>query len=342
MTSLRMSLRKPFQRGKHWYYELNRRRISLRTTDKSVAMRLFNEIKRLYLAGRLSELTSECRATLGEFEKEYLKWAEQALGHSTFRANNLALAKVVAHAGRSTRLDRLGPKTMDAIIAQCRGAKLSTASINVYIRHTRAVFNKAVDWGYVQANPFRRCKELPKDRRPPSYLAQADMARVMASIKDIDLRRLVAAYLATGRRRSELLALTWADVDLDAGKYYVRRSKTHLSAWFPINDTLRSILLAIGPGEGRIFARWEHPDTVSHRVKDALKKAGFGHLKLHDLRHSFAAAFVEAGGSLKALQDLLGHTEYRTTEIYAHVGDDHLRQEVNRVKIGPVDLIGVK
>jgi site-specific recombinase XerD len=54
------------------------------------------------------------------------------------------------------------------------------------------------------------------------------------------------------------------------------------------------------------------------------------HLRLHDLRHTFASHFVEAGGDLRTLQDLLGHTEYRTTEIYAHFdrygkGLDHPR-----------------
>ncbi len=47
---------------------------------------------------------------------------------------------------------------------------------------------------------------------------------------------------------------------------------------------------------------------------------------------------MESGGDLRTLQDLLGHSEYRTTEIYAHVSDDHLAREVQRVKLGPVDL----
>jgi site-specific recombinase XerD len=48
---------------------------------------------------------------------------------------------------------------------------------------------------------------------------------------------------------------------------------------------------------------------------------------------------LENKGDLKSLQELLGHTEYKTTEIYAHLSEDHLQKEVEKVKLGPVDLL---
>jgi site-specific recombinase XerD len=74
-------------------------------------------------------------------------------------------------------------------------------------------------------------------------------------------------------------------------------------------------------------------------VKKALRAAGFGHLRLHDLRHTFATEFVRSGGNLRVLQELLGHTQFSTTEIYAHVADSHLRIEADRVRF-LVDLGG--
>lgn len=72
------------------------------------------------------------------------------------------------------------------------------------------------------------------------------------------------------------------------------------------------------------------------------RKAGLGDLHLHTLRHTFAVQFVEKGGNLRVLQELMGHTDYSTTEIYAHVADSHLKQEADRVKLGPIDLFGTK
>ena len=95
-----------------------------------------------------------------------------------------------------------------------------------------------------------------------------------------------------------------------------------------------SILKTIGPKESGPVFDLGHPDTVSKKVKAELVKAGFGSLRLHDLRHSFAVLFIQAEGGLRTLQELLGHTQYQTTEIYAHVAEDHLAEAVNKVRIG--------
>ena len=336
-----MGLRKPFLRGGYWYCDINRKRVSLKTRDKAVAMRVFAEIKRQYLADRLVKLSGECRVTLGQFAAEYENWAKAEQPRNTFRANRLALQKLRRIAGDDCRLDQISLRQLDQMAADCARAKLSPASINNYIRHLRTVLRKAVEWGHIAVNPFRGARMRPQEKRPPSYIKQSDAAKVLASVEDMDLRRLMAAYLATGRRRNELLALTWENIDWEEGQYFVAKAKRHLSRWYPLSDAFGAILDSMGRKKaGRVFDRWDHADTVSHLVKSALRSSGYGKLRLHDLRHSFASAFLQAGGDLRTLQDLLGHTEYRTTEIYAHLSDDHLASEVNRVKLGPVDLLG--
>ncbi|UCD89922.1 MAG: tyrosine-type recombinase/integrase, partial [Desulfobacterales bacterium] len=106
---------------------------------------------------------------------------------------------------------------------------------------------------------------------------------------------------------------------------------------YPINTVFRSILLSIGKKDGRVFNRWKHPDTVSHLIKEALVDAGFQNLSLHGLRHTYATLKVLEGRTLKEVQNLLGHSEQRTTEIYAHIEDDHLA-EIAEVNLGPIDL----
>ena len=99
----------------------------------------------------------------------------------------------------------------------------------------------------------------------------------------------------------------------------------------------RAVLNSIGPGEGRVFSRWKHPDVISHIVKKALQDAGYGHMRLHDLRHTFASLQVMAGKDLRTVQELLGHTEQKTTLIYAHLSEDYMK-EASEINLGPVDL----
>ena len=326
-----------FQHRGIYYVRINGKRKSLSTRDKATARRLFNQIKKEYLAGKIHQLTGKCTTTLGRYREEYLKWAEAVQPTNTFKANRLALNKLIHYAGENIALDRICPKHLDQLVASSKKAGLSVASINNYVRHARAVLNKAVEWAYVERNPLSATKELPSEKKPPRFLQHREISRFLSKVTDIDLRRLIVAYLATGRRRSELLGLRWEDVNLENGRYFVRRAKNHLSKWYPINSMFRAVLLSTGTREGRVFKRWSHPDTISHYVKRVLRSAGHGHMRLHDLRHTFASLQVMQGRDLRTVQELLGHTEFKTTEIYAHVADDHLAEAVE-INLGPVNL----
>lgn len=335
--SLLMGIRL-FQHRTIWYVEIDGKRRSLRTHDNSEARRLFSQIKREYLAGKLAHLTGQCTKSFQAFCDEFSAWSEQVQPRATSRANCLALQKLLLHVGAHTKLDRITLKHIDQMIAKCKTDGLSVASINHYIRHARSAMNKAVEWGYINSNPFAGAKELPLEKAPPRYLPKSDAVAFLSKIQDVDRRRLITAYLATGRRRSELLTLRWEDIDFARNAYFIRQSKNHLSRWYPLPAMFKQVLVSIGiRKEGKVFTRWQHPDTLSKIVKQELVAAGYSDMHLHHLRHTFASIKAIEGTPLRILQELLGHTEYRTTEIYAHVQEDYLAQHVD-INWGPVDL----
>ncbi len=320
-----------------YYVEINGKRRSLRTRNAEEARRLFNQIKRQWLAGKLHNLTGKCKVTLGKYRDEFVKWSEEVQPTNTFKANRLALNKLIHYAGETITLDRVSKRHLDQMAADCKARNLSVATINNYIRHARASLNKAVEWGHLTSNPLAGAKEIPTDRRPPGYLDQAGAVHFLKSIKDVAIRRFAAALIATGRRRSELFNLMWEELDLKHNRYFVRNSKDHLSRWYPMNSMFRTVLESIGVGKGRVFATWRHPDTLTKLIKQALIDAGYPHLRLHDLRHTFASLKAMEGLSLKEIGELLGHSEMKTTQIYAHLTDDHLA-DIAEIKLGPIDL----
>lgn len=334
--------KKPFKVAKRsgWHYKLDGRRLSLSTTNYSEACELLKAIKAAYMKGKMARITGECDMTLGQFQKEYESWAEDTQPTKTFKANRLALRKIIEIEGESHRLDRLTLKTMDEIKRKHR--KLKPSSINNYVRHSKAVMNKAVEWGYLRANPFRGAKLLQQAKRV-AFIEPKQIADFIKSIEDVGLRRFIVASLATGRRRSELFNLRWEDILWDKKKYFIAKEKRHLCKTYPMSASFLAVLKSMPKGKGRIFDRYGHADTFTHEVKEVLKAAGFGHMNLHDLRHSFSVAMLESGGGMKALQKLLGHSEFRVTaDTYADVTDDTLADAVNLVKLGPVDLFSSK
>lgn len=322
-----------------WYVEFERGKSrSLQTTDAKEAKRLYAAVRAEYLAGRLSEIRGESRTSLGEFRDEYEAWASDAREPKTYKADMLALSKLIAVAGESAMLDKLTLKHADLMIAACRKRGNKAGTVNAYIRHLRTVFNKVAEWGYLPASPFRNLKEVPKDQKAPQYIEARSVTTFLASIGDMDERRILTAYIYSGRRRAELCRLRWDDVDFEREMYFVGKSKAHLSKWYPMHPLFKAVLESIPSREGRVFSRWEHPDSITHLAKRALRGAGYPGMNLHKMRHTFATLLQDQGVDLGTIGALLGHTDKRATEIYTHVTDTRQRAAIRMVVAGPVDL----
>ncbi len=320
-----------------YFVEIEGKRTSLGTRDKVEATRLYNKIKKEALKGKLAFLTGTSKITLGEFKEKYLEWAKSAEVKSTYRADKLALQKLTKQAGESIRLDKIDIFHLDKMVASCLEQGLSKNSINNYIRHARRVMNKAVDWRYISRNTLSEKKELKVDKSPPSFLHKDSIPEFLGKVTDIDVRRMIVAYIATGRRRAELVGLRWKDINWETKTYHIGKSKNHLSRDYPINSVFETVLKSLPRSSEWVFPRFRHPDTISHLVKDALVAGGMGHLHLHHLRHTFASLQIMQGRSLKTVQGLLGHIDYQSTLVYAHLTDEFL-QENAEIQLGPIDL----
>lgn len=336
-----MGVRRPFKSKYGTYYiEIDRKRFSLKTRNKDEADTMYKQIKKEYLAGKIVRLSGECAKTLAEYRDEYQDWARASLNKNTVRADMLALNKLVQAAGSSIRLDALTPRHADMVIKTMRENQRKPASINNFVRHARTAMNKAVEWQYLQQNPFSGCRQVPEGRRPLLYMQPEDIKIFLGKLskQDPDKRRLALAYLLTGRRRNELLQLTWDRIDLEAGRYMVTGKGDHVR-WFPMHPMFKQ-LLENWPGDrtGYLFKRWRDPSAVTHTIKAVLRETGYGHLSLHKLRHSFASMLLNAGKDLKVVQELLGHSDYRATLIYAHLTDDKAAKDLSDIKWGPMEI----
>lgn len=271
---------------------------------------------------------------LKQFADDYLAWSKGVHRPNTVTSNSLALRRFMDHVPGETELAGVGPRHADQFLSACRAAGLKATSVNNYYRHLKAAFQKAVAWELVTSNPFSKVRPIRQSKEQARFIPKEKLAEFLAAIADEDARLLLTAYLATGRRRCELLALTWADIDMDKRTYKVNSTKAHLTKDFPINDIFYSVLAQMrikDAGEGVIFSRWK-PDSVTHIVKRELTKGGYPDYHLHTLRHSFAAAYLMNGGDLYALKELLGHSQIQTTLIYSHLTKSHLEGEANKVR----------
>ena len=231
------------------------------------------------------------------------------------------------------------------------GKPLSMHTQRSYIANLRPFFKWLVARRYLVANPAselvipRRIKHLPRDiltvAEAETILRQADLTTVLG-LRD---RAMLETFYATGMRRIELLALKLYDLDLDRGAAMIREGKGRRDRVVPLGERCQAWIekyladgrpeLVVEPDDSTVFLNnLGEPfsaggltclvrDYVNH---SGVPKKGACHL----FRHTAATLMLEGGADIRFIQELLGHAELETTEIYTHVTIDKL-QAVHRM-----------
>lgn len=174
-----------------------------------------------------------------------------------------------------------------------------------------------------------------KVRRLPVYHSQSDFSALLGAVctrhdnwsaKTRERDFLIISMLAfTGVRRSELLALRAVDCNLQSRCVYVRSGKGDKDRVIPIAS---SLFLPLSRYINRLLPQAHlfplHPRRLHKIVRFYAHLAGIGTLSPHSLRHYFATTLLEHGADIKAIQELLGHSDISTTAVYLDLVPRHL------------------
>jgi integrase len=140
----------------------------------------------------------------------------------------------------------------------------------------------------------------------------------------------------TGARKRELLDAKWSEFDFDKNLWRVSISKSGKARYIPISSSLKSLLDSVPRIDGCDYV-FANPETGKPFVQiysswnTARTRAGLPEVRMHDLRHSFASFMVNNGRTLYEVQKILGHTQIKTTQRYAHLSPDTLLDAANSV-----------
>ena len=131
--------------------------------------------------------------------------------------------------------------------------------------------------------------------------------------------------LHTGMRLREILDLEWGQIDLEFGIISVTRTKTNENSFIPIDDYLSAMLTKLPRKCKYVFSNRDGKPFITIRkgFYAAVRRAGLGHFRFHDLRHNFASHLVMKGVDLITVKELLGHKQISTTMRYSHLSNEH-------------------
>jgi integrase len=203
----------------------------------------------------------------------------------------------------------------------------------------RAMFNKAEAWGYREecSNP---CQGIRPNRRRKleCFLSNDELARLGEALEELKRTHLpqataILVLALTGCRRSEILHLTWGEVK--GRRLLMHDSKTGpRTVW--VGDEVMALLDALQrhPRHNRVFWSGDEDSlagSVEHYFRKVRATVGLSHVRLHDLRHSFASHAAAMSETLPMIGKLLGHSTIGSTARYAHLDDRRVLDAVERI-----------
>lgn len=222
-------------------------------------------------------------------------------------------------------------------------------SINRVIILLRYMFNLAIKWEVegVFRNPTAGIPLLKENNQVERFLSTEEAKALLIAIKPSKnpmLQHIVSMLILTGARKREVLDAKWEDFDMERTSWRIPNTKAGKARIVPLSDTATSLLTKLKKKKRSPYA-FANPITLKpyksiyYSWHTARKEAGLDDVRIHDLRHSFASFLVNAGRSLYEVQTLLGHTQIKTTQRYAHLSTTSLRAASNEVSLAVPELI---
>ena len=247
--------------------------------------------------------------------------------------------KIILPRLANIKVRRVASSDIDALHEDITKVRGTPVRANRVIEVLRKAFNLAIRWEWIDRNPTVGVRRNPEEKRH-RYLSREEIGRLVTALNahpekvSADAIKLL---MLTGARRGEVLNASWDQFDLKNGIWVKPSSHTKQRRLHrvPLNGPALRLLLelktrSIGPfvfsgADGRPLT------DVKRSWSSICKTARIEGCRLHDLRHSFASILVSSGASLPLIGQLLGHTQVTTTQRYAHLFDETLRQATEKV-----------
>jgi len=235
---------------------------------------------------------------------------------------------------------KLNSRSALRFLARLRREGYSNRSLNLVVQALRAYFRfEGADDEAEKLKPPKVPRSLPK------ALTRDEVKRLLSVIPPTRRRdRLIVLLLyGAGLRVSELCNLKKGDIDLDRALIIVRSGKGAKDRVVPIPEFLaeeiRAYLKTRSDSSEYLLVEERRKEkdrlstkTVWYLLKKYGKKAGI-EVTPHKLRHSFATHMLERGVDIRAIQELLGHSNLSTTQIYTKVTVEHLRKAHEKARL---------
>lgn len=281
--------------------------------------------------------------------REYLSYlrVERGLAKNSIESYERDLTRLKSFAeSENLSLVELTRHDLRGFIADLSREGLSPTSVGRIVSAVRGFYKFLLLDGHIKKHPAEDLSTPQKGFYLPKFLNQTDMENLLAA-PDVSTetglrdKAILELMYAAGLRVSEVVDLQMKNIDLDAG-ILTCKGKGAKTRRVPIGKSavewLRCYLIAHRKKENieiqNIFisslGKAINRQTIFNFIKEYAEKIGLEDVSPHTLRHSFATHLIQNRADIRSVQQMLGHADISTTQIYTHITDTHLRESYER------------
>lgn len=276
---------------------------------------------------------------------EYLEKVKNASG-STIESYQRDLKRLVVFLrGKGVEeLEDVTPTMLNSYILFLEREGFSTATVSRNVASIKAFFHYVAEFHVVSADPTKTIKAPHIDKKLPEVMTVSEVESLLnapnpGTDKGIRDKAMLELLYATGMRVTELISVQVSDVDLTFDYLMCRDGERERV--IPFGREAKAALvkylkeargnLMKGQESGVLFVNCQG-NPMSRQgfwklIKHYAKEAGIeADITPHTLRHSFAAHLVQNGADLKAVQEMMGHADIATTQIYMNITMEHVKK----------------
>lgn len=261
------------------------------------------------------------------------------------------------------RFTKLTPHELEQFFSKLVGTGLSPSTVRLIKTVLSTACADALRWGRIARNPVTPAVSPKVVKRDGLAIEPTEARNIRAAFVGQPMEHLVSVALGSGLRQGELLGLTWADIDFDAGTVIVRATLHYLNGKYERMQpkTSRSNrLIPIAPfalealrlqresqtAHRLVADRWQNDmnlvftgDTgqplsegnVRKTFVKGLATAGLPRRRFHEMRHAYATLLLAQGVDITTIMEMLGHTNLHTSLIYTHVVSELKRDAARKL-----------
>lgn len=249
-----------------------------------------------------------------------LNWWKKQIG--AYYLSNITTSLLTEYRDKLSKEDSIKPQ---------KGRKTrSNATVNRYLACLSTVLSRAVrDWEWMAENPMLKVRKLKEDNARIRFLKDDEVAKLLCECKksSIELYLIVFIALSTGARYSEILNLTWNNIDFEHDLFYFMATKNGENRGVPMTELVKKELIEYEQQKSNILVfpnkKGSKPIDIRKGFRNALIRAQIYDFHFHDLRHTAASFLAMGGNSSSEIAEILGHKTLQMVKRYSHLTKGH-------------------